>query len=95
MKRTATIAAFLTGLVWFGTADAQQFPIFYEIAQTVVAKYENSSCDQLAAAKAQPKTAAEQRAIQLLHEKPEMAREFINRIAAPIANKLFECGFIP
>jgi hypothetical protein len=24
-----------------------------------------------------------------------MRREFINRVAAPIANKLFECGMIP
>jgi hypothetical protein len=26
---------------------------------------------------------------------PQMRTEFLNRVAAPIANKLFECGMIP
>ncbi len=35
------------------------------------------------------------RAVQLLPNDPQMRAEFINRVAAPIANKLFECGMIP
>ena len=37
----------------------------------------------------------EERVVRLLHEDPRMRQEFINRVAAPIANKLFECGLIP
>ena len=37
----------------------------------------------------------EQRAIQILRNDPQMRTEFLNRIAAPIANKLFECSMIP
>ena len=33
--------------------------------------------------------------MRLLHEDPQMRQEFINRVAGPIANKLFECGLIP
>ena len=37
----------------------------------------------------------EERVVRLLHEDPAMRRELIGRIAAPIADKLFECGMIP
>jgi hypothetical protein len=37
----------------------------------------------------------EQRAIQALRNDPQMRTEFLNLVAAPIANKLFECGMIP
>jgi hypothetical protein len=37
----------------------------------------------------------EQRAIQLLRNDPQMRTAFLNRVAAPIANTLFECGMIP
>ncbi len=37
----------------------------------------------------------EERLVRLLHEDPAMRQEFIGRIAAPIANKMFECGMIP
>jgi hypothetical protein len=37
----------------------------------------------------------EQRAIGILRNDAGMRTEFINKIAAPIANKMFECGMIP
>ena len=37
----------------------------------------------------------EEKAIQVLRNDPQMRNAFINRIAAPIANKMFECGMIP
>jgi len=36
-----------------------------------------------------------QRAIQLLRNYPKMRTEFINRVAASEANKMFGCGMIP
>ncbi|MCB1967809.1 MAG: hypothetical protein KDI64_17705, partial [Candidatus Accumulibacter sp.] len=65
------------------------------IAGKVVQKYEQSTCEQLQAKKGQPKSAREQQAVQMLRSNPAMRTEFINRVAAPIANKMFECGLIP
>ena len=41
------------------------------------------------------KRAARQRAIQFLKGDSQARIYFINKIAAPIANKLFDCGMIP
>jgi hypothetical protein len=53
----------------------------------------------LAEEKSQPPTGQkaemEQRAIGILRNDPQMRTAFINQVAAPIANKLFECGMIP
>jgi hypothetical protein len=37
----------------------------------------------------------EQQAISVLQSHPQMRAAFINKVAAPIANKLFDCGMIP
>lgn len=80
-------------------AQAQQYPMLDQIASKVVQKYQTSSCQQLAAERGRPPTAQraamEERAVRLLHEDPSMRQEFLNRVAAPIANKLFECNMIP
>jgi hypothetical protein len=33
--------------------------------------------------------------MQLLHDDPQLRAAFIDKVAAPIANKLFQCGMIP
>jgi hypothetical protein len=75
----------------------QQYPIMDKVASKVIAKYEQSSCEQLYAKRAEkgPPSPEEQRAIQILKSNPQMRVAFINRIAAPIANKMFDCGMIP
>ncbi|MGH7802368.1 MAG: hypothetical protein ACREOW_17365 [Thermodesulfobacteriota bacterium] len=66
-----------------------------KIAQKVIQKYQTSSCQQLAMEKSQPPTQTGQQAVQMLQADPKMRTAFINIVAAPIANKLFECGMIP
>ena len=82
-----------------GIASAQDYPIMEKVVQKVIQQYETSSCQQLAQEKSHPptgqKAAMEQRAIELLRNDPQMRTAFINQVAAPIANKLFECGMIP
>jgi hypothetical protein len=82
-----------------GIASAQQYPIMEKVVQKVVQKYQTSSCQQLAQEKSQPptemKAEMEQRAVEVLRNDPQMRTAFINQVAAPIANKLFECGMIP
>jgi hypothetical protein len=65
------------------------------IADKVIQKYQQASCEQLWQQKGQPKSAQEQKAIELLRTDPQRRIVFINQVAAPIANKLFECGMIP
>jgi hypothetical protein len=91
--------AMVPALLLAGTAIGQQFPMLDRVANKVVQKYQQSSCEQLwqerAAKQGQPKPEGEQQALQLLHTDPQMRAEFINRVAAPVANKMFECGMIP
>ena len=72
-----------------------QFPILDMVADRVVQKYQSSSCEQLWQKKGEPKSMEEQRVIGLLQSDPQMRTAFINKVAAPIANKMFECGMIP
>src|SRR5262249_30490305 len=80
-------------------ADPQRYPIMDKVADKILQKYQTSTCEQLYEAKAQQngkaRSAEEQQAIGILRSNPQMRQAFINRIAAPIANKLFDCGMIP
>jgi hypothetical protein len=78
-----------------GVAIAQQFPMLDNVANKVVQKYQGMSCEQLWEKKAQPKSAEEQRVMGLLKSDPAMRTEFLNRVAGPVVNKMFDCGMIP
>jgi hypothetical protein len=80
-------------------AQAQNYPILDEIAQKLIAKYQNATCEQLWEEKAkgqgQPKSDKEQRAIQVLQGDPQMQQAFFSQVATPIVTKMFQCGMIP
>jgi hypothetical protein len=88
----ALVPVLLLGLG--GVANAQH-PLLDELANKVVQKYQNSSCEQLWQRRGQPHSQREQEAVQFMRNNPQMRAEFIDRVAAPIANKMFECGMIP
>jgi len=98
MTRQLTIIAALAATLVAGTAQAQ-YPIMDRVASKVIEKYQTATCQQLWQEKAQgqgqPKPEMEQRAIQALQEDPQMRQAFFNQVAAPIVNKMFECGMIP
>jgi hypothetical protein len=77
----------------------QQYPLADMLAQKIIDKYTNSTCVQLATQKSEKPTGEkaqmEQRVIAALKADPQMRAYFINKVAAPIANKMFECGMIP
>ena len=72
-----------------------QFPILDQIANKVIQKYQQSTCEQLWQKKGEAKSEREQEVIQLLRGDPQMRQAFIDKVAGPIANKMFECGMIP
>ncbi len=96
MRKRPYLFGLTLSLLYLGAASAQ-YPIMDKVADKVIQKYQSSTCEQLYQEKAQKKQPSpqEQKAIQLLHDDPQMRAAFINKIAAPIANKMFECGMIP
>ena len=72
-----------------------QYPIMDMVAGKVIQKYETSTCEQLWQEKMQPKSQREKEMVQMLRGDPQMRTAFINKIAAPVVNKMFECGMIP
>ena len=83
----------------FGGLAFAQYPMLDMAANKVIQKYQGSSCEQLWREKEQQegrhKPEREQRVVQLSRDDPQMRAMFINKVAAPVVNKMFECGMIP
>lgn len=88
-KTAAVAAALLAGAAY------AQFPVLDVVANRVIEKYNNATCEQLWQDRGKPKSAEEQRVIGILKNDPQMQQAFLNKVAGPIANKLFTCGIIP
>ena len=98
MTKRILLFALVPAVLVAGVAIAQ-YPIMDRVADKVIQKYQSASCEQLwqerAQGKGQQKPEMEQRAIQMLRQDAQMRQAFFNKIAAPIVNKMFECGMIP
>jgi hypothetical protein len=73
-------------------------------ANLVINKYQSASCEEIAQMKPQSGKSSQasgkdavlqEKAIAMLRKNPEMRQKFINRVAGPIANRMFECNLIP
>ena len=89
--RAATLVA---ALLVAGDAAAQGMLLDFA-ADKVIKKYQSSSCDQLKALKGEPPSEKEKMAIDFLRDDAQARKAFIDKIAAPVLNKMFECGLIP
>ncbi len=94
MITRSSLSATALALLFVSGSDAQ-YPMLDKVAAKVIQKYEQSTCDQLLARRSQPKSPEEQRVVEFLRNDPARREAFLNRVAAPIANKMFECGLIP
>ena len=65
------------------------------VANKVIDKYQSATCEQLWQRKDQPKSDEEQRFVRFLRNDPQVRTAFLNLVAAPIANRMFECGMLP
>lgn len=97
LTRTGRIVPFALSLflIAIGGTAQDQHPMLDQLANKVIQKYQTSSCQQLAQQKQEPPSPEKVKAVQFLKTDPTLRTYFINKIAGPIANKLFECGFIP
>jgi hypothetical protein len=70
-------------------------PMLDMVVGMVIQKYKSSSCEDLKARKGEPPPEIVAAAVAFLRSNPPLRVEFINKIAAPVANKMFDCGMIP
>ena len=94
MIARVSIAALALALLVTGVAVAQ-YPILDMMAERVIQKYQGATCEQLWEQRGKPKSQQEQDLVQLLRGDSQMRTVFINKIAGPVANKMFECGMLP
>lgn len=94
MNKRIGIAVAVCALGAAGLAMGQG-AILNMVAQKVIGKYQSASCEQLWMQKGQPKSAEEQKVVNFLKNDASARQAFLNEVAGPIANKMFECGMIP
>jgi hypothetical protein len=94
MNRLLGVAIFSSALMASGAAVAQGV-LVDAAADKVVAKYQAATCDQLKAQKSEPPSEKEKIALDLLRDDSKARVAFVDKIAAPVLNKMFECGMIP
>lgn len=86
--------ALALAVLFVGVAGAQH-PLLDMIAGKVIQHYQQSNCEQLWQAKGQPKPPQEEELVKMLRADPQMRTTFLNKVAGPIVNKMFECGMVP
>lgn len=94
MNKSIGAAVMISALIVAGDASAQGMLLDFA-ADKVITKYQTASCDDLKAQRKEPPTAKEKEAIEYLRNDSQARIFFINKIAAPVLNKMFDCGMIP
>jgi len=94
MSKSIGAAVFVSALIVAGTVTAQSM-LVDAAADKVIKKYQAATCDQLKAQKAEPPSEKEKIALDLLRDDPKARVAFVDKIAAPVLNKMFECSIIP
>lgn len=97
MTRQSCLLAAVLVLLYVTVAVSQQYPVLDAVANKVVAKYQNSTCQQLMQQKAQkqPPSPAEKKAMEMLKTDTGMRHEFVSIVADQVVDKLIQCGMIP
>src|SRR5438132_471001 len=94
MRKSTGVTVFI-GTVMIAGAVAAQGVLVDAAADKVIKKYQTATCDELKAQKKDPRTDKEKEAVQFLRNDPQARIFFINKIAAPVLNKMYDCGMIP
>ena len=94
MNKSIGMVVGISALMAAGAASAQGM-LLDAAADKVIAKYQTATCDELKAQKRDPPTEKEKEAIEFLRNDSQARIFFINKIAAPVLNKMFDCGMIP
>jgi hypothetical protein len=94
VRKITGVAVGISVLIVAGAAFAQGM-LLDAAADKVIKKYQAATCDELKAQKKEPPSDKEKEAIEFLRNDSQARISFINKIAAPVLNKMFDCGMIP
>ena len=94
MNKSIGATVLVSALIVAGAASAQGMLLDFA-ADKVITKYKTATCDELKAKKKEPTTEKEKEAIEFLRNDSQARIFFINKIAAPVLNKMYDCGMIP
>jgi hypothetical protein len=94
VNKSIGVTAGVLALLMTGAAASAQGMLLDLAADKVITKYQTSTCEQLKAPKPPP-TDKEKEAIEFLRNDSQARVFFINKIAATVLNKMFDCGMIP
>jgi hypothetical protein len=95
MKNSIVALTFVSAMSIAGCAAAQDGILLDFAADKVIKKFQDSSCEQLKAQREEPRSDKEKLAIEFLRNDSQARTAFIGKIAAPVLNKMFECGLVP
>lgn len=90
--RYFVITLVLCGAAYVAVQD-HKYSEIDNLSQKVIDTYQRMSCEDIASKRGEI-TQVNERVVKVMHESVDIRRKFINRIAAPVANKLFACGLI-
>jgi hypothetical protein len=94
VNKSIGAVVFVSALIVAGAVAAQGV-LVDAVADKVIKKYEAASCDQLKALKAEAPSEKEKIGLDLLKADPKARVALVDKIAAPVLNKMFECSMIP
>jgi hypothetical protein len=94
VSKSIGVAVFVSALIVAGAVAAQGM-LVDAAADRVIKKFEAATCDELKAQRKEPPSEKERIAMDLLRDDPKARVAFIDKIAAPVLNKMFECSIIP
>ena len=96
MRKPVGTATLVAALIVAGTtAVLAQGMLLDYAADRVIQKYQTSTCEQLKQQRSEAPSEKEKMALEFLRGDSQARVAFIDRIAAPVANKMFECGMFP
>ena len=97
MRRTvvALVSIAALGIGATATAQAPGGMLLDYAADQMVQKFAESSCEQLKAKAKEPQTDKAKEAAAFLRNDAQARAAFVKKVAAPVLNKMFECGMIP
>jgi hypothetical protein len=93
VNKTIGIAVGISALIVIGAASAQGM-LLDAAADKVITRYQTATCEELKAQRNQPRTDKEKEAVEFLRNDSQARVFFIGKIAAPVLNKMFDCGMI-
>ncbi len=94
MSKSIRIVICVSALIVAGAVAAQGMLLDFA-ADKVITKFQTTSCDQLKLQKGKPESDKEKMAVEFLRNDSQARKTFLDKIAAPVLNKMFECGMIP